>query len=185
MKKNIGSVVGLYPTPSTIIGTMVDGKVNWSNIAHIGIVGLDSIMLSIRKGRYTNLGIEQNKTVSVSLVSEDMIVEADYVGIVSGKSVDKSKVFKYHMGELNVPIIDKSPLVMECELVDIYDTQDYANFILKVVHTHVEEDKLDEKGKISYEKIRPLLFEMPTQSYLRTGVVVAKCWNVGKEYKNS
>lgn len=28
MKKNIGSVVGLYPTPSTIIGTVVEGKVN-------------------------------------------------------------------------------------------------------------------------------------------------------------
>lgn len=186
MKKNIGSVVGLYPTPSTIIGTVVGDKVNWSNIAHIGIIGLDSIMLSIRKGRYTNLGIKENKTVSVNLVNEDMLVEADYVGIVSGESVDKSQVFKYHMGELkNVPIIDKSPLSMECELVDIYDTKDYDNFILKVVHTHVEEDKLDENGKINYEKVRPLLFEMPTTSYLRTGDVVAKCWNIGREYKNS
>lgn len=28
-----------------------------------------------------------------------MLVEADYVGIVSGKTVDKSQVFEYHMGE--------------------------------------------------------------------------------------
>lgn len=186
MKKNIGSVVALYPTPSTIVGTVIGDKVNWINIAHIGIIGLDSIMLSMRKSHYTNQGIKENKTVSVNLVSEDMLVEADYVGLVSGKSVDKSQVFKYHMGELkNAPIIDKSPLSMECEVVDIYDTKDYDNFILKVVHTHVEEDRLDENGKINYEKVRPLLFEMPTHTYLKTGDVVAKCWNIGKEYKNS
>jgi len=186
MKKNIGSVVGLYPTLSTIVGTVIGDKVNWLNIAHIGIIGLDSIMISSRKSHYTNQGIKDNKTVSINLVSEDMLVEADYVGLVSGKSVDKSQVFKYHMGELkNVPIIDKSPLSMECEVVDIYDTKDYDNFILKVVHTHVEEDKLDENRKINYEKVRPLLFEMPTKTYLRTGDVIAKCWNIGRKYKNS
>ena len=41
MKKNIGSVVGLYPTPSTMIGTVVEGNVNWCNVAHIGIIGLE------------------------------------------------------------------------------------------------------------------------------------------------
>ena len=186
MKKNIGSVIGLYPTPTTIVGTVIGDKVTWINIAHIGIIGLDSIMLSMRKSHYSNEGIKKNKTVSVNLVSEDMLIEADYVGIVSGKSVDKSQVFKYHMGELkNAPIIDKSPLAMECEVVDIYDTKDYDNFILKVIHTHVEEDMLDESGNINYEKVRPILFEMPTRSYLKTGDVVAKCWNIGKEYNNS
>jgi len=186
MKKNIGSVVGLYPTPSTIVGTVIKGKVNWINIAHIGIIGLDCIMISSRKSHYTNQGIKENKTLSINLVNEDMLVEADYVGIVSGELIDKSQVFEYHMGELkNVPIIDKSPLSMECEVIDIYDTKDYDNFILKVIHTHVEEEALDENGKIDYEKVRPLLFEMPTRTYLRTGDEVAKCWNIGREYKNS
>lgn len=183
MKKNIGAVVGLYPTPVTVIGTVVNGKVNWNNIAHIGIVGLDSIMLSIRKGRYTSIGIKENKTLSVNLVNEDMLEATDYVGIVSGHKVDKSEVFEYHMGELNnVPIIDKSYLAMECELVDTYEYGNYENFILKVVHTHVEVDKLSEDGKIDYEKVRPLLFEMPTRSYLKTGDVVGKCWNEGKDF---
>lgn len=184
MKKNIGPVVGLYPTPTTIVGTIIDGKVTWINIAHIGIIGLDSIMLSSRKSHYTNQGIKENRTVSVNLVSEDMLVAADYVGLVTGKTADKSQVFEYRMGELkNVPIINQSPLSMECEVMDIYDTENYDNFILKVVHTHVEEEMLDENGNIDYEKVRPLLFEMPTKSYLRTGNKIAKCWSIGKEYK--
>lgn len=186
MKKNIGSVMGLYPMPSIIIGTVIGDRVNWAHVAHLGIIGMDSVMISLSKSRYTNEGINENRTVSINLVSEDMLIEADYVGTVSGKTVDKSKVFKYHMGELrNAPIIDKSPLSMECEVIDNYETSDYNNFILKIVHTQVEEDKLNENGKIDYEKVRPILFELPTTSYLRTGDVVAKCWNIGKEYKNS
>ena len=183
MKKNIGPVVGLYPTPTTIVGTVVDGKVNWIHIAHIGIIGLDCIMLSSRKTHYSNQGIKENRAASVNLVSEDMLVEADYVGIVSGKTEDKSRVFEYHMGEIkNVPIIEKSPLTMECELIDIYDTELYDNFILKVVHTYAEENMLDENGKLDYMKLKPILFEMPTRSYLKTGEVVAKCWDIGKRY---
>ncbi|HEX3078019.1 MAG TPA: flavin reductase family protein [Lachnospiraceae bacterium] len=183
MKKNIGSVLALYPTPSTIVGTVINGKVNWINIAHIGIIGVDAIMLSSSKSHYSNQGLKENGKVSVNLVSEEMLVEADYVGMVSGKTTDKTDVFPYHMGELNVPIIDISPLSMECEVIDMFETNGYENFILKVVHTHVEEDKLDEDGKINYEKVRPILFEMPTQTYLRTGDKVARCWNIGREYK--
>jgi flavin reductase (DIM6/NTAB) family NADH-FMN oxidoreductase RutF len=183
MKRNIGSTVGLYPTPSTVVGTLVNGKVNWSNIAHIGIIGLDCILLSIHKQKYTNIGIKENMAASINLINEDMVVKADYVGMVSGKSTDKSEVFEYEMGVLNVPIIKDSPLAMECELVDIYDTGNYENFILKVVHTHVEEYALTDDGKINYEKVNPLLFEMPTQSYFSMGSRIAKCWNVGKEFK--
>lgn len=184
MKKNIGSVVGLYPTPVVIAGTVIDNKANWINIAHIGIIGLDSIMLSMGKAHYSNQGIKQNKTVSVNLVNEKMLVEADYVGMVSGKTIDKSEVFDYYMGELkNSPIIKNSPLVMECEVVDNYETKSYNHFILKVVHTHAEEDVLSENGKIDYEKVRPILFEMPTRTYLKTGNKVADCWSIGKDYK--
>lgn len=182
MKKNIGAVVGLYPTPVTVIGSIVNGKATWNNIAHIGIVGLDSIMLSIRKGRYTSIGIKENKVLSVNLVNEEMLEATDYVGIVSGHKVDKSEVFEYHMGELNTPIINKSYLSMECELVDIYEYGNYENFILKVVNTYVEEEKLNDEGKVDYEKVRPLLFEMPTRTYLKTGDKVGKCWNEGKDY---
>ena len=51
-----------------------------------------------------------------------MLPEADYVGSVSGASVDKSGVFDYHWGENGTPVIDASPLTMECNVVDIYET---------------------------------------------------------------
>ena len=185
MKKDIGSIVALYPIPTTIVGTVIEGRVNWLNVAHIGLIGHDTIMLSVNQTNYSNQGIKKNKTVSVNLVGENMLVETDYVGTVSGKTVDKSHVFDYHMGQLqNVPIIDKSPLVMECEVADIYEYKGRDNFILTVVHTHVEDELLDDKGKIDYQKMKPILFQMPTRQYLRTGDIAAKCWDVGKAYKS-
>lgn len=183
MKKNVGAVVGLYPTPVVIVGTEIEGKVNWINIAHIGIIGLDSIMLSMAKAHYTNQGIKKNKVVSVNIVTEDMIVEADYVGIASGHNTDKSQVFRYSEGILkNTPLIDASPISMECELVDNYETKSHDHFILKVIHTHVKEEFINDNGKIDYGILKPILFEMPTRTYLKTGERIGKCWEIGKNY---
>lgn len=38
------------------------------------------------------------------------------------------------------------------------------------------------EGKVDYNKLKPVLFEMPTYSYLKTGEVIAKCTTPGKEY---
>lgn len=35
MKKNIGNQNVLYPTPVTIVGALVNGKINFINIAHV------------------------------------------------------------------------------------------------------------------------------------------------------
>lgn len=38
MTKNIGSVLALYPTPTVVIGTEVNGKINWMLAAHVGVI---------------------------------------------------------------------------------------------------------------------------------------------------
>ncbi len=184
-KKNIGSTLALYPTPITIVGTKVEGKVNWINIAHIGIVGMDKILLSMAKSHYSNRGIKENKNVSVNLITKDMIVKADYVGLVSGHQKDKSKVFDYYYEEFDsAPLIKDSPISMECKLIDNYETDSEDNFIFKVMNTYVKEDMLDSSGKIDYEKVKPILFEMPNKTYIEAGNIVGKCWSDGKKYKD-
>ena len=39
---------------------------------------------------------------------------------------------------------------------------------------------LDEKGKINYKDFKPVLFEMPTYQYLRTGDVIGDCMKIAK-----
>lgn len=174
-KQNIGNLLALYPKPMTVVGAEVEGKVNWLVVGHTGIIGHDRILLSMSKSHYTNQGIRKSKKLSVSLVSREMLPKADYVGSVSGASVDKSEVFEYHIGENGTPVIDISPLTMECNVVDIYETDGFDNFICSVVNTYVSPDVLGDNGKPDYIRLKPVLFDFPTYSYLATGEVIGKC----------
>lgn len=184
MQKNIGSVMGLYPTPVTVCGTVVNGKVNWLTIAHLGVVDHGVLLISVDKNHeLSNLGIKENGTVSVNLVNQPMLKAADYCGIAKVATTDKSNVFKYHFGELKgAPIIDEAPLVMECEILNIVEVGNFNNYILKPVHTYVQEEFLNEKGKVDYEKISPILFEFQSAQYLSTGHVIGQCWSYGKDF---
>ena len=180
-KKNIGSLLALYPKLMTVIGAEVEGKVNWLVVGHTGIIGHDRILVSMSKQHYSNQGIKKLKKFSINLVSREMLPKADYVGSVSGEMVDKSDVFAYHIGENGTPVIDVSPLTMECNVVDIYETEGFDNFICTVVNTYASPDVLGSDGKLDYTRLKPVLFEFPTYSYLATGEVIGKCLNLDEE----
>ena len=180
-KKNIGSLLALYPKPLTVIGAEIDGKVNWLVVGHTGIIGHDRILVSMNKSHYTNQGIRKSMKLSINLVSREMLPKADYVGSVSGASIDKSNVFEYHWGENGSPVIDASPLVMECNVVDIYKSEEFDNFICSVANTYAAPDVLDDNGKLDYTRLKPVLFDFPTYSYIATGEVIGKCLKLDKE----
>lgn len=180
-KKNIGNKLALYPKPLTVVGAEVEGKVNWLVVGHTGIIGHDRILVSMNKNHYTNRGIRKSKKLSINLVSREMLPKADYVGSVSGASADKSGVFDFHWGENDTPVIDESPLTMECDVVDIYETEGFDNFICSIANTYAAPEVLDDNGKLDYTRLKPVLFEFPTYSYIATGEIIGKYLNLDKE----
>lgn len=186
MQKDLGNVMGLYPTPVTIVGTVLeDGRVNFLTIAHVGIVehGLFSISVD-NAHKLSNGAISRNREVSVSLVNEEMLEAADYCGIAKGVREDKSGIFHHHFGEQKMaPIIDEAPVCMTCRIVDSFPVKNFTNYILEPVHTYVSEDCLNDNGKIDYEKVKPVLFEFRNARYLSSGNYIGKCWNIGKDFK--
>lgn len=181
MKKNIGTNLTLYPTPLVVVGTMVDDKPNYALVGHLGIIGHDRILISLANNHYTNLGIKENRSLTVNLVDEGMLEKADYVGCVSGHKTDKSEVFTYYTAETGSPIIEESPLVMECMVDDVYKTDGFDSFICKISAVYAEESILNEDGRIDYGVLKPVLFEMPTYQYLRTGEIIGKCMQMNKQ----
>ncbi|MGI6217436.1 MAG: flavin reductase family protein [Coriobacteriales bacterium] len=186
MQKDIGAVMGLYPTPTTICGTVLeDGRVNWIAIAHVGVVEHGHLLVSIgTHHELTDAAISKNKTVSVSLVNQDMLVRADYCGIAKAASTDKSGVFAHHFDDVEgAPIIDEAPLCMTCRVVDMIEIGKFHDYILEPVHTYVQEEYITEDGKIDYAAISPVLFEFSSAQYLSCGKVIGKCWDIGKAFK--
>ena len=186
MKKPLDGINVLYPTPTTIVGAIVEGRVNFITIAHIGIVNHARpylISLSLAKAHYTNAGIKENKAFSVNIPNEDLVVETDYVGIVSGKKTDKSSIFEVFYGNLeNAPMIAECPINMECKLYDVYDTPTHDLFIGEIVETYADESVL-KNGKVDLARVKPLLFDMSSIQYWSIGKAVAGCWNIGKQLK--
>ena len=180
MKKNIGNALALYPTPLVVVGAMVDGKPNWVLVGHLGIIGHDRVMVSLARTHYTNRGIKATGTLSINIVDEALLPSADHAGCVSGAKEDKSALFDYTIGESGAPMINQAPVVMECTVDDIYTTPGFESFICKIENTFAEENVLTGEGKINYHALKPVLFEMPTYEYLRTGDVIAKCMSFGK-----
>ena len=175
MKKNIGSVLALYPSPLVVIGALQGAKPTWTLVGHVGIIGHDRVLISLAASHYINNIIKEGNKLSINVVDRSILPEADYVGSVSGTKTDKSGVFAYEVGEAGTPIIQKAPLAMECTVVDIYNSKGFESFICTIDSTLVEESCLDEAGKIDYRKLKPILFEFPTYEYLQTGEVLGKC----------
>lgn len=180
MKKNIGNSLALYPTPLVVVGAIVNGKPNYVLVGHVGIMGHDRIMVSLAKPHYTNQGIKETRALTVNIVDEAMLAKADRTGCVSGNKTDKSAMFAYHTEGTGAPVIDEAPVVMDCIVDDIYETEGFDNFICKIDGVYAEENVLNEAGKIDYHTLKPVLFEMPTYEYLRTGDVIGKCMNISK-----
>lgn len=180
MKKNIGNSLALYPTPLVVVGTMVEGKPNWVLVGHIGIIGHDRVMVSLAGAHYSNRGIKETKKLSINIVDEALLPLADRAGCVSGAKEDKSDLFDYTVGDTGAPLMTAAPVVMECSVDDVYETKGFESFICTIAHTFAEERVLTPEDKIDYRVLKPVLFEMPTYEYLRTGDVIGKCMSWGK-----
>jgi hypothetical protein len=158
MKVKLGIKNCLYPMPTTLIGAMVNGKPNYTTIAHVGIMDLTSVSLGMNKSHYTN-----------------------FCGLVSGKNDDKAHLFKTFFGTLETaPMIDECTINMECQLVRTVDFPNHDIFIGRITETYCNEAVLTD-GNVDFGKVQPILFVMNTQSYWKIGTKIAKAWNIGKE----
>lgn len=175
MKKNIGNKFAFYPTPVMVVGAFVDGKPDFTLVAHMGIVTHDAALISLNKSHYINRGIKQNNVLSVNVVDESWLEKAAAAGGVSGRDADKSSLFGYTFVDVNAPIINDAKLSMECVVADVYEIGAFENFIVKVVSTYAEESILTDGGKPDYQKFKPVLFEMPNYTFLKTGDTLGGC----------
>lgn len=175
MKKNIGASLALYPCPVVVVGAMVDGKPTWTLVAHAGTVAHSHLMVSLVQAHYINKGIRENRKLSVNVVDESWLKEADRMGVISGNKEDKSNAFAWTMGENGAPLINAAKVSIECEVDDNYELEHFDNFLCKILATYADESVLNEKDKINYHVFKPVLFEFPTYEYFVTGDKVGDC----------
>ena len=138
MKKNIGAQLALYPAPVIVVGAIVNDKPTWTLVAHAGTKAHSHLMVSLVHAHYINQEIIESKKLSVNIVDEAWLKEADRMGVISGNKEDKSESFAYTIGENGALLIDDAKVSIECEVDGNYELENFDNFVCKIVATYAK-----------------------------------------------
>ena len=138
MKKNIGAQLALYPAPVIVVGAIVNDKPTWTLVAHAGTMAHSHLMVSLVHAHYINQEIIESKKLSVNIVDEAWLKEADRMGVISGNKEDKSESFAYTIGENGALLIYDAKVSIECEVDGNYELENFDNFVCKIVATYAK-----------------------------------------------
>lgn len=187
-KKAMGPRILLYPTPTVLVGTTVNGKANFMAVAWCGVANSRPPMLSValQHPRHTLKGIRQNDTFSVNIPSTDIAKETDYCGLVSGSTTDKVADCHFHIffGKTkDVPLITECPVNLECRVVHVLSLPSHALVIGEVEEAHITDSCLTD-GEPDVDKIKPFLWVVrPTNQYREFGKIIGEAHSMGREIR--
>lgn len=158
----------LYPLPAVLV-TAADkqGNQNVFTVAWTGTVCSDPPMVSIsvRPERYSYHMIEETGEFVLNLTTEKLAFATDYCGVKSGRDVDKFKEMKLTRipaEKVAAPLIEESPVNIECKVKDIIKLGTHDMFLAEVVAVHADEAYIDETGRFSFTKAEPLVYSHGT-----------------------
>ena len=153
----------VYPVPAVLV-TCKDGeRENVLTVAWTGTICSDPAMtyISVRKERYSHDIIKKSGVFCINLTTEDLAYATDYCGVRSGRNENKFEKMNLETEmatEVDVPIIKKSPVVIECKVEEIKELGSHDMFIAKVVAVDVDERYIDENGKIDMETCKLMAY---------------------------
>lgn len=186
MRKDLGSKPYLMPMPVLIVGTYnEDGSANAMNAAYGCLSDFTEVSIFIDSYKKTIINAKREGAFTVAFADKSHVVDADYVGIVSGNKVEKKLQktdFKTEKSlHVNAPTITNLPMTIECELLR-YDEEN-SNLVGKIVSVTVDENYLGEDGKPDLEKMELITYNPVQNFYNIIGGKVGDAFNDGKKLK--
>lgn len=180
-KVKMGPQTWVMPLPALLIGTVVEGKVNFMTAAWGSVANAEPPMLcvAIRRSRHSRKGIELGGSFSVNVASASQARQVDFCGMQSGARVDK--VAKCGFGVFygtsrNAPLIEQCPLNMECTVAQIVELGTHSLIIAAITETHVSEECLTD-GKLDVQKVDPIIYL--SRKYAHAGVPAGDAFSLG------
>lgn len=172
------------PFPTVLAGVEVNGRPNYVTIGACGVVSLDAVLyISLKSTHHSTAGVRDNGYFSVNLPSVEMVRKADYCGVVSGRDVDKSKLFTPFYDDLGrAPMIKECPMNMLCKVINSVPMFGFEMFFGEIVASYVSEQCMTD-GKLDPLKVNPII--MMGAAYFNLGQVVGQVFKEGMEMKKA
>lgn len=189
MKTTFGPQKLMFPCPTGLVVTGTMEKANIVTIAWISLLTSSppTIGVSVGTRGFSGNEIKKNGEFTVNIASVEIMVEADFCGITSGKSVDKfaeTGLTKMASKIVKSPIIKECPLNLECILVESGIFGSTNHFAGKIMETHIDTDKLsdsDNYTSFDIESVNPLIYIGGAREYRQIGKKTGDAYKVGKK----
>jgi flavin reductase (DIM6/NTAB) family NADH-FMN oxidoreductase RutF len=186
MKKSLGAKTLLMPAPVWIVGTYdKDGKPNAAAVAWGGTCGSKPpcVSVSLRAATYTHGNIVARKAFTVNVPSAAFAKEADFFGMVSGRTVDKFKaagLTPVKSDLVDAPCIREFPLVAECRLYKTVELGLHTMFVGEILDVNADESVLDESGSADIARVAPIIYNTHRRTYYGIGGVIGPAFEMGE-----
>ena len=155
----------IYPLPAILVscGSTAE-EYNLITVAWTGTLCTNPPMcyISVRPERHSYAIIKKNMEFVLNLTTEDMAFATDWCGVRSGRDYDKFEEMRLTPGKATIvsaPIVEESPLNIECRVKEIISLGSHDMFIAEVVNVRADERYLNpQTGKFELSESHPLVY---------------------------
>jgi flavin reductase (DIM6/NTAB) family NADH-FMN oxidoreductase RutF len=152
---NPGTLLAPLPAVMVSVGDMENSNI--ITVAWTGILSSDPARayISVRPSRHSHGLLRENGEFVINLTTEALAKKTDYVGIYTGKKVDKFEkcsLTKQRSEKVAPPTIAECPIALECRVCDILSMGSHDVFIADIVSVSCKEELIDGQGKLHFEK---------------------------------
>ncbi|WP_319500158.1 flavin reductase family protein [uncultured Draconibacterium sp.] len=179
-----GTIV--YPLPAVMVSCGENPEeYNIITIAWTGTINSDPPMcyISVRPGRHSYDIIKRTSEFVINLTTEKLAKATDWCGCRSGRKYNKWKEMNLTPAPakmVKAPIIEESPVNIECRVKDIVELGSHHMFISEVVSVSVDDTYMNEEQAFSFSKANPLVYSHG--HYFGMGKRIGKFgWSVEKK----
>ena len=165
-RKSMGPHFSMCVQPAFIIGTNnEDGTYNFAPITWVSVTCERDhdylLVISMFGTKRTKKNVLRTGVLSANLVSTDILGLMDYLGTHRAEDGPKDAIhYSVSRGEaVDVPVLDSSRWVYECEVVQTVETGDSATFFCKIKNVQIDEQLIcrDTFG-VDLTKIDPVVY---------------------------
>ena len=186
MKQNWRPGTMIYPLPAVLVSCgATPEEYNMLTVAWTGTICSDPAMcyISVRPERHSYDIIKRTGEFVINLTTEALARATDWCGVRSGKDYDKWQEMGLTPSPASVvkaPLIEESPVSIECRVKQIIPLGTHDMFIAEVVNVAVDEQYLDDKGK--FDMVRAGLMAYSHGEYFTLGKSLGHFgWSVRKK----
>lgn len=165
-RKSVGTHFSMCVQPAFIIGTNnADGTYNFAPITWVSVTNEKDqdylLVISMYGTKRTKQNVRRTGVLSVNLVSTDMLELMDYFGTHHAKDGQKHAVpYTVSRGEaVDVPTLDASRWVYECEVVQSVETGESTTFFCRIRNIQMDAQlDWDDTFEIDLTKLDPVIY---------------------------